>query len=89
MTITRQAKDEVIKKFRKHDDDVGSAEIQVAVLTTRILNLTEHFKLHRKDYHSQRGLLQMVGRRKRLLEYLRKNDFSSYKSVIQSLGLRK
>ncbi len=89
MSITRQAKEEVIKKFRKHDDDVGSAEIQVAVLTERIRNLTEHFKAHKKDYHSQRGLLQMVGRRKRLLEYLRKNDFSSYKSVIESLGLRK
>ncbi len=89
MSITRQAKKEVIQKFRKHDDDVGSAEIQVAVLTERIRNLTEHFKAHKKDYHSQRGLLQMVGRRKRLLEYLRKNDFSSYKSVIESLGLRK
>lgn len=89
MSITRQAKNEVIEKFRKHETDVGSAEIQVAVLTTRILNLTEHFKAHKKDYHSQRGLLQMVGRRKRLLEYLRKNDFNSYKSVIGSLGLRK
>ncbi len=89
MSITRQAKNEVIEKFRKHETDVGSAEIQVAVLTTRILNLTEHFKAHKKDYHSQRGLLQMVGRRKRLLEYLRKNDFNSYKSVIESLGLRK
>ena len=89
MSITRQAKEKTIKKFRKHDSDVGSAEIQVAILTERIGNLTEHFKTHKKDFHSQRGLLKMVGRRKRLLEYLRKNDFNSYKGLIESLGLRK
>ena len=89
MSITRQAKEETIKKYRKHDSDVGSAEIQVAVLTERIVNLTEHFKTHKKDFHSQRGLLKMVGRRKRLLEYLRNNDFNAYKSLIESLGLRK
>jgi small subunit ribosomal protein S15 len=89
MSITRQAKEETIKKYRKHDRDVGSAEIQVAVLTERITNLTEHFKTHKKDFHSQRGLLKMVGRRKRLLDYLRKNDFNSYKSLIENLGLRK
>ncbi len=89
MSITKQDKDEAIKNFRKHDADVGSSEIQVAVLTKRILNLTEHFKAHKKDFHSQRGLLQMVGRRKRLLEYLRKTDFSLYKRTIESLGLRK
>lgn len=89
MSITRQVKEETIQKYRKHDSDVGSAEIQVAILTTRIVNLTEHFKTHKKDYHSQRGLLKMVGRRKRLLDYLRKNDFDTYKSLIESLGLRK
>jgi small subunit ribosomal protein S15 len=89
MSITQQDKNDIIEKFRKHDSDVGSSEIQVAVLTKRILNLTEHFKAHKKDYHSQRGLLQMVGRRKRLLEYLRKTDFSLYRSTIESLGLRK
>ena len=89
MSITRQAKEEAIKKYRKHDGDVGSAEIQVSVLTKRISNLTEHFKTHKKDFHSQRGLLKMVGRRKRLLDYLRKNDFNSYKSLIENLGLRK
>jgi small subunit ribosomal protein S15 len=89
MSITQQDKNDVIEKYRKHDTDVGSSEIQVAVLTKRILNLTEHFKSHKKDYHSQRGLLQMVGRRKRLLDYLRKTDFSLYKKTIESLGLRK
>ncbi|MBW7996170.1 MAG: 30S ribosomal protein S15 [Candidatus Glassbacteria bacterium] len=89
MSITRQAKEKVIKKFQKHDSDVGSAEIQIAVITERIRNLTEHFKSHKKDFHSRRGLLQMVGRRKRLLEYLHKNDYNSYKNVIGSLKLRK
>ena len=89
MSITRQVKDETIQKYRKHDGDVGGTEVQVAVLTERIRNLTEHFKTHKKDFHSRRGLLQMVGRRKRLLDYLRKNNFDSYKSLIESLGLRK
>jgi len=89
MSITKEAKARVIKKFRRHDQDVGSAEVQIAVLTDRIRNLTEHFKIHKKDYHSRRGLLQLVGRRKRLLEYLRRKDFDSYKKLIEKLKLRK
>ena len=84
-----KAKTKVIKKFRTHDGDVGSTEVQVAVLTERIRNLTEHFKSHKKDFHSRRGLLQLVGRRKRLLEYLRNRNYDSYKKVIDSLKLRK
>jgi small subunit ribosomal protein S15 len=89
MSIDRQVKQQVVEKFRKHEKDVGSAEVQVAVLTERIRNLTEHFKTHKKDFHGRRGLLQMVGKRKRLLEFLRKSDYDSYKNLIESLNLRK
>ncbi|MFH1069586.1 MAG: 30S ribosomal protein S15 [Candidatus Glassbacteria bacterium] len=89
MSITREAKAEVIRNFRKHDTDVGGAEVQIAILTERIRNLTEHFKIHKKDFHSRRGLLQMVSQRKRLLEYLRNNDYDSYKRILESLNLRK
>ena len=89
MSITKEAKAEVIEKYRLNDKDVGSTEVQVAVLTERIRNLTEHFKMHKKDYHSRRGLLQLVGRRKRFLEYLRNKDYNSYKKLIESLKLRK
>ncbi|MEA2063125.1 MAG: 30S ribosomal protein S15 [Gemmatimonadota bacterium] len=89
MTITREVKAEKIKQFALHDKDVGSAAVQAAVLTERIRNLTEHFKTHKKDHHSRRGLLKLVGRRKRLLDYLRNQDFDSYKSLIGRLKLRK
>ena len=89
MTITKQVKAERIKKFGLHDGDVGSATVQVALLTERIRNLTEHFKTHKKDHHSRQGLLKLVGRRKRLLEYMRNQDFDAYKKLIGRLKLRK
>lgn len=82
-------KDELIKEYAICDGDTGSPEVQVALLTTRINHLTEHLKIHKKDHHSRRGLLQMVGRRRRLLAYLAKNDIERYRSLIQRLGLRR
>ena len=87
MTKT-EAKVTTLKELKKHDKDVGSAEVQIAGLTSRITELTEHLKTHKKDNHSRRGLLQMVGKRKRLLKYLKDNDFSSYENVVKKLGLR-
>lgn len=89
MSITKQVKTEKIKEFALHDGDVGSATVQVALLTERIRNLTEHFKTHKKDHHSRQGLLKLVGRRKRLLEYMRKQNFNAYKELIGRLKLRK
>ena len=89
MSITAERKTELISSFRKNSQDTGSPEIQVAVLTERINNLTEHFKLHTKDLHSRRGLLKMVSRRRRLLDYLKRSDEEKYQSVIEQLGLRK
>ncbi len=89
MSITQEKKSELIDSFRVHEGDVGSAQVQIALLTERIQNLTGHFRTHAKDHHSRRGLLQMVSRRKRLLGYLRKTDFGSYKSMLDRLGLRK
>ena len=81
-------KDEIIKKYQLHPTDRGSAPIQIAVLTTRINELTEHFRAHPKDHHSRRGLLKMVGKRRRLLEYLRRTDVTRYRALITDLGLR-
>lgn len=89
MSITAERKTEVIGSFRKNPQDTGSPEVQVAVLTERIKNLTEHFKEHKKDLHSRRGLLKMVSRRRRLLDYLKRSDDPKYQSIIQQLGLRK
>lgn len=85
----QEAKDKVIAEYRRHDHDTGSPEVQVALLTKRIAYLTEHFKVHRKDHHSRRGLLMMVGQRRRLLEYLRRKDVSRYRALIERLGLRR
>jgi small subunit ribosomal protein S15 len=82
-------KSEIIQKYKKHDTDTGSPEVQVALLTERINHLTEHFKVHKKDYHSRRGLLKMVGQRRRLLDYLKKNDITRYRTIIKSLELRR
>lgn len=82
-------KDELIKEYAIYAGDTGSPEVQVALLTTRINHLTEHLKAHKKDHHSRRGLLQMVGRRRRLLAYLARNDVERYRSLIQRLGLRR
>jgi small subunit ribosomal protein S15 len=89
MGLLKEAKDELIKQYQKHDKDSGSPEVQIAVLTNRITYLTEHFKTHKKDHHSRRGLLQLVGRRRRLLDYLRGVDDARYRAVIDRLGIRK
>ena len=81
-------KDEVIRKYQLHETDRGSAPIQIALLTTRINELTEHFRKHQKDHHSRRGLLMMVGKRRRLLEYLKRTDLNRYRELIDDLGLR-
>ncbi|ACJ74779.1 30S ribosomal protein S15 [Thermosipho africanus H17ap60334] len=82
-------KEEIIKEFQIHEGDTGSTEVQIALLTARIKHLTEHLKKHPKDYHSRRGLMKLVGRRRKILKYLRNKDPESYKNVIQKLGLRK
>lgn len=82
-------KTEIIAKFARHEGDTGSPEVQVALLTNRINQLTEHLKIHKKDHHSRRGLLQMVGQRKNLLEYLKKTDIERYRTLIKELELRK
>jgi small subunit ribosomal protein S15 len=89
MSITNEKKTELIKKYGQKEGDTGSPEVQVAILTTRILNLTEHLKTHKKDFHSRRGLLIMVGQRRRLLDYLRSRDENRYTDLIRSLGLRR
>jgi small subunit ribosomal protein S15 len=89
MALLKEAKTELIKQYQQHDKDSGSPEVQIAVLTDRITYLTEHFKNHKKDHHSRRGLLQLVGRRRRLLDYLRGVDDARYRAVIDRLGIRK
>ncbi|MBR4231073.1 MAG: 30S ribosomal protein S15 [Bacilli bacterium] len=89
MALTKEEKSKLIKKFAKNEKDVGSAEVQIAILTKEIESLTEHLKVHKHDYHSNRGLLMKVGRRKKLLEYLKNNDVKSYREVIKELNLRK
>ena len=89
MSITKQEKAELIKKFGRGENDTGSTEVQVAILTTRINNLTEHLKTHKKDFHSRRGLRVMVGQRRRLLDYLNSNSNERYTDLIKSLGLRR
>ena len=89
MALTKEAKAKIIKEFAKNAKDVGSAEVQVAILTKEIEELTKHLKEHKHDYHSNRGLLMKVGRRKKLLQYLKDNDVKSYREVIKKLNLRK
>lgn len=89
MALASQSKRVVIEKFSRHKQDVGSPEVQVAVLSERIAQLTEHFKAFPKDHHSRRGLLNMVSRRRRLLEYLKRNDTERYKSLVQKLGAKR
>jgi small subunit ribosomal protein S15 len=86
---TRQQKDQIIGDFRQHDTDTGSTDVQVALLTHRINELTEHFKTHTKDHHGRRGLLKMVGQRRRLLDYLKRTDVERYRQLIERLGIRK
>jgi len=87
--LTKETKSELIESHRTHESDTGSPEVQIAILTNRIQYLTEHFKIHSKDHHSRQGLLKMVGKRRRLLDYLKRNSLSRYQQIIGKLGLRK
>ncbi len=89
MSITKDAKTKVISEFSNSKEDTGSPEVQVAILTNRITKLTDHFKLHKKDNHSRRGLLKMVSRRRKLLDYVRNKDEARYKDLITRLGIRR
>jgi small subunit ribosomal protein S15 len=89
LTTTKQEKTELITQYATHNSDTGSPEVQIALLSNRITYLTEHFKSHAKDHHSRRGLLKLVGRRRRLLDYLKKTDLERYRSIIDKLGIRK
>jgi small subunit ribosomal protein S15 len=87
--LSNEKKKELVEKFQLHSTDTGSPEVQIAILTERINQLTEHFRVHKKDHHSRRGLYKMIGHRRNLLNYLRKKDVNRYRELIQALGLRK
>ena len=87
--ISKEAKGEIIEKYKRGDNDTGSPEVQIALLTKRINELTEHLKVHKKDNHSRRGLLKMVGKRRSLLNYLEKNDVEKYREIVEKLQLRR
>ena len=89
MALSQERKTEIIKKFQMHEGDTGSAEVQIAILTERINYLNEHLKANKKDFHSRRGLLKMVGHRRSLLDYLKENKFDRYREVVTELGLRR
>jgi len=89
LTITKDERQKVLKDYRLHDSDTGSVEVQVALITARINELTKHLQLHVKDHHSRFGLLKMVGQRRRLLEYLKRTDLKAYRTLIENLDLRK
>jgi small subunit ribosomal protein S15 len=89
MALATEDKKKIIEEYKLHNGDTGSPEVQIALLSERIKYLTEHFKEHKKDFHSRRGLLKLVGQRRRLLDYLKKKEFTRYKNVISSLGLRR
>ena len=89
MTLDTEQKKKIIGKFKIHDSDTGSPEVQIALLSARIGYLTEHFKVHKKDHASRRGLLKLVGQRRRLLDYLKRQDIERYRSIIKELGIRK
>jgi len=89
VALSKERKQEIINAFKTHENDTGSPEVQVAILTERINYLTEHFKVHKKDHHSRRGLLKMVAQRKKLLDYLKRKDQQRYEKLIERLGLRK
>ena len=89
MAMAKERKGELIEEFRLHEKDVGSSEVQIALLTERITYLTEHFQTHKKDHTSRRGLLKLVSRRRKLLDYLKSNDASKYSEIIQKLGIRR
>ena len=87
--MTKERKEEIIKTYRRDEKDTGSPEVQIALLTERINDLTEHLKIHKKDNHSRRGLLKMVGKRRNLLNYVAKKDIERYRAIVEKLGLRK
>ena len=89
MALASTRKQEIIQRFQAHETDTGSAEVQIAILSERITYLTEHFKIHAKDHHSRRGLLKLVGQRRRLLDYLKDKDVNRYRTIIKDLGIRK
>lgn len=89
MALLKEEKEAVMSDFRMHQTDSGSSEVQIAILSARITYLTEHFRTHKKDHHSRRGLLKLVGRRRRLLDYVKKHDFAHYQNVIGRLGIRR
>jgi small subunit ribosomal protein S15 len=89
MALILEKKKEIIEQYRSHERDTGSSEVQIAILSERIRYLTEHFKAHKKDHHSRRGLLKLVGQRRRLLNYLREKNVDRYREIIEKLGLRK
>ena len=89
MAVTQERKQEIINDFKTHESDTGSPEVQIAILTENIENLTNHLKVHKKDHHSRRGLLKMVGQRRKLLAYLKKKDVNRYRALIEKLGLRR
>lgn len=89
MVMTPERKQEIIDEYKTHDSDTGSPEVQVALLSARISYLTDHFKVHTKDHTSRRGLLKLVGQRRRLLDYLKKNEIGRYRAIIERLGIRK
>ncbi|WP_054033333.1 30S ribosomal protein S15 [Desulfatitalea tepidiphila] len=89
MVFTTEDKKQLIEQYKLHDTDTGSPEVQIGLLTHRISYLTEHLKIHKKDHHSRRGLLMLVGRRRRLLNYVKKNDVQRYRTIIDTLGLRR
>jgi small subunit ribosomal protein S15 len=89
VVLKAEAKKDIINRFQLHEKDTGSPEVQVAILSSRINYLADHFKIHKKDHHSRRGLLKLVGQRRRLLNYLRRTDYQRYQAVIKELGLRK
>ena len=89
MALTKERKTDLIDSYKQHENDTGSPEVQVAILSERINYLTEHFKVHAKDHHSRRGLLQLVGQRRRLLDYLKRKDTDRYADLIRRLGIRK
>ncbi len=89
MTLLKEEKERIIQEYRIHENDTGSPEVQIAILTARINNLTEHLKIHKKDYHSRTGLLKMVGQRRALLNYLKGRDIERYKNIISRLNLRR
>ncbi len=89
MALTQERKHQLIEEYRTHESDTGSPEVQIAILTENIVNLQDHFRNHKKDHHSRRGLLKMVGQRRKLLAYLKKNDVKRYSTLIERLGLRR